>query len=297
MRILLTGATGYVGRNLIRVLLNSGNHQLFAITRKLSDLPVEVRIINMDAELEGNVINANPEMVIHLASFLTSRSEIEDITKLIDSNISFGTILLNALKKVSLKCFINVGSFSEYHHSDGILNPTYLYAATKTAFRSILTYYASINHFKVFHVIPYTIYGGIDTQKKIIDILFEAISAKEPIKISEGLQNLDFIHVNDVVDFFNLLVNNADKFANDDVLYLGTGRVNNLREVATLIEEITGKKVNANWGANPPRDRDTTYACAASGKIKEILKWEPSIKLKEGLNLKYKELQNGYSER
>lgn len=295
MNILLTGATGYVGRNLISHLINSSNHKLFAITRREVDLDEKVVVIKDDDHLEDEIIKLQPDIVIHLASYLTARSEVNDIHQLIDANITFGTLLLNALQRVKIKCFINVGSFSEYHFSDGNLNPTYLYAATKTAFRSILNYYSALSGFKVVHVVPYTIYGGQDSQKKIIDILFDAVNTTEPLKISEGLQNLDFIYISDLVIFFRKLIDGFEKIDHNDVLHVGTGKVHNLRDVAKKIEEITNSPLRLNWGAYPPRVRDTVYANAPIGKLKILLNWEPEVTLEEGLNLKYKQIQNEYS--
>ena len=288
MNIIITGATGYVGKNLISAFIEQTDHRLYALIRNASNLPKGVAVINDDSDMEKNIILAKPDIVIHLASYLTSKSEIEDINKLINANITFGTKFLNALKSVKLQCFINVGSFSEFHYNDGILNPTYLYSATKSAFRPILRYYAEVNKFKVLNVIPFSIYGGVDTQKKIIDILFDAVEAKESVKMSDGFQHLDFIHIDDVVDFFVQLSNDFSRIDNEE-LYLGTGKTHNLREISAMIEQITGKKVNANWGAYPPRERDSIYACAPIGKLKEKLNWQPKVTIEAGLKLKYKE--------
>lgn len=290
MNIILTGATGYVGNNLVAALLNLREHNLYAITRNSSIIPAGVTSICDDSNMEGNIILANPDIVIHLASYLTSKAELEDIDKLINSNITFGTRILNALNKTQIKSFINVGSFAEYHYNDGVLNPTYLYSASKTAFRSFLKYYSEVNNFKVIQVIPYSIYGGIDRQKKVLDILFDALDSKESLKMSSGYQYLDFIHIHDVVDFFLLLIKQSCKINHNEEFYLGSGKSCNLREIAAIIEQISNQKVNVEWGANPPRDRDTIYACAAIGKMKQLLDWQPAIAIVDGLKLKFKDL-------
>jgi nucleoside-diphosphate-sugar epimerase len=289
MNIIVTGATGYVGKNLISSILKLPNYKLFAVVRGEVDLPEEVITIKDDVDFEINMSKANPDVVIHLASYITSRSEMDDFEKLVDSNIVFGTRLLNALKNTSLKYFINVGTFAEYHFNDGELNPTYLYAATKTAFKPILKYYSELKSFKCVHVIPYSIYGGVDRQKKIMDILFESLDAKKPVNTSEGLQNLDFIYINDVVEFFIRLIEKISELENNTVLHLGTGRTHTLREVSELIEKISNKKMNINWGAHPPRERDTFYACAPVGKIQNVLGWKPNVTLEEGLKLKFED--------
>jgi nucleoside-diphosphate-sugar epimerase len=292
MNIIITGATGYVGKKLISSFLKFPHYQLYAVVRGNVELPFEVEKINDDHDLEVNLCKANPDVVIHLASYITSSSEMDQFEKLVDSNITFGTRLLNALKNTSLKHFINVGTFAEYHFNDGELNPTYLYAATKTAFKSVLKYYSELKGFKYVHVVPFSIYGGIDRQKKIMDILFESLDAEKPLNTSDGLQNLDFIHVNDVIEFFLRLVDRISEVENSEVVYLGTGKTHTLREVSELIEKITSKKMNINWGAHPPRERDTFYACAAVGKIQKILDWKPNISLEEGLKLKFEQYKD-----
>lgn len=292
MNIIITGATGYVGKNLISSFLKFSNHKLYALVRGNAELPEGVEMIKDDCDLEVNLSKTNPDLVIHLASYITSRSEMEEFEKLVDSNIIFGTRLLSALKNTSVKHFINVGTFAEYHFNDGELNPTYLYAATKTAFKSVLKYYSELKGFKYVHVVPYSIYGGIDRQKKIMDILFESLDAEKPVDTSEGVQNLDFIHINDVIEFFLRLVERISEVKNNDVLYLGTGKTHTLREVSELIEKITNRKMNINWGAHPPRERDTFYACAAVGKIQNVLGWKPNISLEEGLKLKFDEYKS-----
>jgi nucleoside-diphosphate-sugar epimerase len=289
MNIIITGATGYVGKKMISSLLKFSNHKLYVIVRGDVDIPNEVLTIKDDCDLEVNVSKAEPDIVIHLASYITSRSELEEFDKLVESNITFGTRLLNALKSTSLKYFINVGTFAEYHFNNGELNPTYLYAATKTAFKAILKYYSELKGFKSVHVIPYSIYGGVDRHKKIMDILFDSLDSEKPVNTSEGLQYLDFVHINDVIEFFLILVEKIYEVENNEVLHLGTGRTHTLREVSQLIEKITEKKMNINWGVHPPRERDTYFACAPIGKIQNVLGWKPNISLEVGLKMKFEE--------
>lgn len=292
MKVLITGATGYVGRNLINVI-DRNVYKLYAVVRdKQKDFPEGIEQIVTDELFESRIKNINPNVVVHLASHLTSRSEKEDINKLIEANITFGSHLLNALKKTNLRYFINTGSFAEYHYNDGQLIPTYYYAATKTAFRSILKYFSEVNDFKVFHIVPFSIYGGNDRQKKIIDILFDSLVADSPLKLSEGNQSLDFIHLNDVLEFFILVLNNLEKINHEETFFLGTGKTHTIRELAELIASVTNYPVNISWGALPARERDTLYAAAPISKIKKVFNWQPSISLEEGIKLKCREFFN-----
>jgi CDP-paratose synthetase len=292
MKVLITGATGYVGRSLLDVIdINSYN--TFAVVRhKQNDFPEGIKQIIIDDTFEDVIQDTNPDVVIHLATYFTYEAEKEHIDKLIESNLSFGSRLLNALKKTDLKYFINTGSFNEYHYNDGKLNPTNYYAATKTAYRSILKYFSEVSGFKVFNVIPFSIYGGRQQKRKIIDILFESLVSYVPLKLSDGNQYLDFIHLNDVLFFYTMLLNNLEKVGNDEVFFLGTGKPYTIRELANIVTSVTNRQANIQWGAHPPRERDTIYAAASISKMKQLFNWQPSITLEQGVKLKSNEFFN-----
>ncbi len=293
MRILITGATGFVGRNLIPVLLQNKDNFLAIVIRninKTKDLFKEQQlrrlfVINSNQENFKNMIKIfSPDIVIHLASYSTSNDDENSLNLLLKSNIQFGTHLLDALQYVDLKYFINIGSFSEYYYSDGCLNSAYLYSATKTAFRSIVKYYQDILNFRWINVIPYSIYGNRTKHKKVIDLIIDSIYSKDSIPMTEGNQKLDFINISDVVSFFiNLIEYLEDKELGNVEFHLGTGVASSIRELASLIESIYQKKTNIDWGALDYRRKDIMYTAAPIYKTEKILNWKPEIILSEGI--------------
>ena len=288
MKVLITGATGNVGASLVPVFIDNDKVESIGLMiRPDSSIPAHFShpkciVIPIDEHIKLSVKDYNADVVIHLASYLTSSHEESVIDQLIDSNISFGTHLLDSLRGTDIKLFVNVGSFSEYHNQVDSYDPTYLYSATKHAFRSILKYYSEVGRYKVFHVVPYSIYGGLEPKKKIIDILIDALSSEHPIELSSGKQKLDFIHIDDVTDFFNTLLNADVRFDNEEVIHLGTGSATSLIELANLLESITNRKLNVAWGAKKDRERDTVFSVSPVFQY-DILGWKPSIGIEDGL--------------
>lgn len=291
MKIIVTGSTGFVGRNLIPKLIQHG-HEILELTRSVKKskqlfgnktIKIEVK----DLKFKIKILEFNPEIVIHLASYLTSSDKFEDATKLINTNISFLCKVLDAVSQTSLKLFINTGTFAEYSKGDGDLEPAYFYAATKTASRAFVDYYATTYNFKQSTVVPYTIYGGSDSQKKIIDILYDSINSKQSIDLSPGEQVLDFIHVEDVVTFYVRLVKKIDLLEYKTNFQLGTGKGTSLKELAVIIEKFTGKKIKINWGGKAYRPSDIMFAVANLSSAKKVLDWSPKIQLAEGLKNMY----------
>ena len=134
-KILITGSTGFVGKHLVEKLLNEG-HTILEITRnkrKSSELfgsrtsKIELNDINFN----NKIIEFDPNIVVHLAAYLTSSDRWNDVEKLIESNILFLSKLLNTVSKSNLDLFINTGTFAEYFKGDDNYIPAYFYAATK----------------------------------------------------------------------------------------------------------------------------------------------------------------------
>jgi CDP-paratose synthetase len=206
---------------------------------------------------------------------------------MIETNITFGTELLSILGECpDFKLFVNTGSFAEYASGTGQINDAYLYAATKSAFRVIVDYYSRLRGFKSITATPYSVYGGRPTVKRLMDYLIESIHAENPVSMTRGEQVLDFIHVNDVVSFFVSLLSHPSLFNtlhNGDEFHLGTGIGTSIRELASMIEEISGEKCNIQWGGRPYREQDIMYAVAPTPDNRSGINWQANTSLKEGL--------------
>lgn len=272
MRVLVTGATGFVGRHLIPVLVKE--HEVMCVVRNVEKAKGlfgdEVQYLSTD---EIQLIKSfNPEVVIHLASYLTSQNDEDSMHKLLQANIVFGTELLNAIQGCDIRLFINIGSFAEYRLGASSPNSAYLYTATKTAFKEILRYYSDLGGYPFVHIVPYTIYGGTDSQKKIFDYVKDSLDAKKPIGMTLGEQILDFVHVDDVAACLVYFVNHTELVVSKGIreYHLGTGRGHSIRELASIIEQKFGKKANIAWGARPYRPRDVMHAVAPIGNLLEI---------------------------
>ncbi|TYA74131.1 NAD-dependent epimerase/dehydratase family protein [Seonamhaeicola marinus] len=293
-RILITGSTGFVGRSLIPRLI-SQNNKVLELTRDKKKSESYFGNSTNKFELNSNqndlieaVFKFQPDICIHLASYLTSSDQYEDAEKLIESNIKYLISILDCLKKSPPKLFINTGTFAEYFKPNS-LSPAYLYAATKTASRYFLEYYSETYNFNQITIVPYTIYGKKDNNKKIIDIIYDSLESEKKLDLTLGNQILDFIHIDDVVNFYIEIVKKVEIIPNKKIYHLGTGRGTTLKELSNIIEKKSGKKAKINWGAKSYRIRDIMYAVANINDVNEILPTK-MIELEEGveryLNLK-----------
>lgn len=292
MRILITGATGFVGTTLIPYLFDKGFHDLCLMIRKESkanDLFGKYGlslISTTDDNWETQVTEYNPDVVLHMAAYFTGRHDSDNINRLINSNITLTSLLLEAVHKTDCQHFINIGTFSEFRNGDGIYAPNNFYSATKSAVRPIIAYYQSISKWNWINVVVYSPYGRHNNYKKVIDYMADAMGAKEPIAFTKGEQCLDFIHVDDMADFFYTLLNKlSDLKESYYQFHLGTGEGHTLREVGKLMEEEWNEPLNGNWGDRDYSEQDIMHAVAPIEKNIQYLNWRSKISMREGIKI------------
>lgn len=288
MRILVTGSTGFFGSNLIPKLV--AENQILEITRnlekseKLFGNTTDKYLLNDDqGMLVEKIRKFDPQIVIHLAAKLGSSDEYNETLKFLDVNIYYLTRILDAIKGCKIQLFINTGTFAEKFGYDEFSCPAYFYAATKTSSRSLIDYYSQLCSFKQLTVVPFTVYGKKDSNKKIIDLIIDSLDSNNPIPLTPGNQILDFIHIDDITRGYIKIMDKMELLPNKSNIELGTGKGHTIRELASMVEKVSNRRTNINWGAISYRPLDPMCSIARENNINELIGWNAQIPLEEGL--------------
>lgn len=292
MKILITGATGFIGCHLVKQLLKV-NHTLFCTLLKDEINPFgeeSVKSIvfpdhNMDENidfLKGN----NIEGIIHLASFVQSgEHKSSDVEALIDTNIKFSTTLLELATQAQVKWFINTGTYWQ-HYNDAEYAPVNLYAATKQAFMDIAKYYWESNRIRFNTITLFDTYGPNDTRPKIFNLWERIAKTGEMLEMSPGEQLIDISYIDDIVNAFILLAihlhNNKPEIANGAIYYVKADKRYTLKELAVIFEEVTGYKLNINWGGRAYKQREVMEPRT---NCEIVPGWKPKITIEDGIKL------------
>lgn len=264
-KVLVTGATGFVGSNLCRKLLEK-NFEVFILVRKsskfdyLEDIKNKLNIFIWDEnidELIEKLKKIEIKAVFHLASFIKTEHKKEEVEGLINSNILYGTKLLEAMKYIGIKIFINTGTYWQHYNSDEY-NPVDLYAATKEAFEKIIKYYVEAEGIRCITLKLFDTYGENDKRPKLINLLNKFADEGKELDMSLGEQKLDLVHIDVVTDTFikayELLKNNEE--IKNEIYGVSSGKQTSLRKIVENFEKKTGKKLKINWGTRPYRKRE-----------------------------------------
>ncbi len=263
MNILITGATGFVGTNLIREM--NPLHTIHALVRPSTDLSkvntgrVFVFEDNIDA-LSTYIKTNGIEGIIHLASLYIAEHKPDQIKDLVLSNVYLGTAVLEASVKANVKWFINTGTIWQNFNVPPLSMeycPVNLYAASKQAFVDMAKYYTETSDLKFCTLKLCDTYGPGDPRKKLYALLERIAQTGETLQMSPGEQKLDMIPISQVVSGFCLLAKKMSAGEHTEKEYvLTSGKQLTLKEIAAIYEKEHNVQLHIEWGGRPYRSRE-----------------------------------------
>jgi len=283
---LVSGATGFIGSNLVKALIARGQ-AVFVLAREGTDTTgaetVGAKVIRNTGgtlELVKALSALQPQTVFHLASYFTADHKPAEVDSLINSNLGFSTQLLEASVLAGCKKFVNAGTNWQHYDSQNY-SPACLYAATKEAFEAILRYYSDASGLRVLTLKLFDSYGPNDSRRKLLALLSEALRTGQPLGMSPGEQKINFVHVDDIVRAFlhaeamleQMSLGSMRSFA------VRSDEDFTLRELVSLLGEITGKTLAIRFGDRPYRAREVM----TPWKGEVLPGWRPEISLENGL--------------
>lgn len=285
--ILITGANGFIGSNLIKTLYRSYN--VIAITRETSDSTniesfCEIHKYKGISSLLKYLENKDIIGVIHLATLYIKNHNTSDIKNIIDSNITFGSEICEVLSLLNFNgWFINVGTFWQFYKNMQN-NPLNLYAASKSAFNSIINFYANTTNITFSTIYLNDTYGPNDTRDKIFNLWLKIARNGQTLEMSKGEQLIDLIYIDDVINAFIKLIEILDSpyktLAKNKIFALHTKDRKTLRELSEIFEQVIGKKLNIIWGAKPYMKREN-FIPFEGGDI--LPNWNERFTFKDGI--------------
>lgn len=293
MKLLITGATGFIGSSLVDYLSGKKEYDLGVLVREPSKIPedknfsgVSVLVLKEDYRNLPELLKSfQPDAVIHLASLFLSSHDPEDVDGLIESNILFGTKLLEAMSGAGVKHFLNTGTNWETSGTGQDYKPVNLYAATKKAFEDILRYYVLYHDMNAIGFKLFDSYGPFDPRKKLLRLLKQNLGSRDPIAFSGGEQDIDLIYIEDICRVYEkgleyLISREAREYQD---FYIGSGNPVSVREAVEVFQEVYERPLNIDWGKRPYRPGEIMRITADVASTHETLDWKPAVTLREGL--------------
>lgn len=288
MRILLTGASGFLGSSLARFWAKRG-HELLLLARpstridRLSDLPNSVRVVRASTseEITAFVLDSLPDAIVHTACSYGRLGESP--LDLMDANIRLGLVLMQAvLEREHLEgkpptLFMNTGTVLEPGVS--------LYALSKTQFSAWGAALAasSPQRLQFIEIRLQQMYGPDDDGSKFITHVVDSCRQNKPrLALTAGEQLRDFIHIDDVVQAYDHILQQRSKFAANDAIDVGSGNAITMRSFVEMAKQLALADTVLDFGAVPYRANEAMLCIADTTRLRK-LGWVPTVSLTEGL--------------
>jgi len=292
-KILITGAAGFIGSNLIETLLKQ-KCEIAVINRSIKEHNNLIKqyigdITDYEFVLE-TVKDFQPTNIFHLAAYKERSARVEDIRTSLNVNLTGTLNLYEALLNINcVSSVVTLGTTDEY----GDCTPPYTEnlkekPSTAYGFSKLCVSKLSEFFFKNFDL-PVTVfrptiaYGPHQGMEMFIPSLINTLVKGDFYQMTKGEQVRDFIYISDLVDAM-ILIDNKEEFKGE-IFNIGSGESIKIRTVAESIAKELDKKHLLKIGFIEYREREIMHYKTSIEKANKIMNWSPVISFEKGMKL------------
>jgi nucleoside-diphosphate-sugar epimerase len=297
-RVLVTGASGFIGSHLTRRLVSEGA-DVHALTSAVSAV-YPLRLVDLRGSItlhEGSLADrtamqnlarrAKPDYVFHLGAYTHVLKSWSRIDECVQTNVAGTVNLLQALAESGYRRFVSVGT-SEIYGDVPVpfietepVNPISPYAVAKHAAERFCQIFADAYGWPIVMLRPFNAYGPAQSPDRIVpEIIVSALRGND-LLMTEGRQTREMNYVEDLIDGFILAA--VTTGVEGELFNVGSGEEVSMADLARTVLGLMGDPVEARLGALPERPTEIARMRSDSSKARKVLGWEPRHTLAAGL--------------
>lgn len=298
MRVLLTGATGFVGSSVLRRLLAEESHAVAALLRptasprRIADLLDHDRFVRVSGDMtnlaavEPEIAAFRPDVVLHLAWAGVGNSRRNDILQ--GDNVEPALELTRLAHRVGATAWVGLGSQAEYGPKEGVIDetsptrPTTLYGTAKLCTSMLCGSVCQELGMRFAWLRLFSSYGPDDDPSWMISYLIRSLLAGERPSLTKGEQCWDYIYVTDVAE---AVVRVAQSESGRGVYNLGSGEAPTIRTLVETIRDRIDSSLPLGFGEVPYRPDQVMHLQADIGRLLRDVGWSPALPFEEGIKL------------
>ena len=299
-RIVITGATGFIGRNTAKRFLEQGA-EVFVLVRQQSKqkdlLPVHENLHVVDGALE-DIMRAADEIgsadaFLHFAWGGVNREEI-DSPIVQKKNIDWSLECVNAAEKLGCKVFMDAGSRVEYGiKEDGVMEehmscePVNEYGKAKLEFYRQAKPLCEKFHMTYYHLRFFSVYGAGDHPWSIISTLVRDLPQGKTVSLSACMHRWNFMDIEDASRAIAELYRYSDlvEQGHSEIVNIASEDTRRLREFVEEIHSLTEKKGQLEYGTFVQAKEGALSICPTVDVLKRLTMdtWKEQVSFNEGI--------------
>ena len=309
MKVLVTGAAGFVGSSLSAVLANQG-HGVFGVDNfsdyyspdlkraRVENLlkPHQVAFEEIDLldekSLNSTFASFEPDCCIHLAAQPGVRVPRSEYSKYFDSNLTAFSNILLSVDRFKVKNFMFASTSSvygdgaalPYKESEVNLNPKSFYGGTKLSNEILAKSFFANSRTKFRALRLFTVYGPWGRpDMAYLKLINSSLSGSAFTLFGDGSLKRDFTFINDTTAAISKLMVDLDLRDEGfgDVVNVGGGKPQSMSELISIVSELTNKEPNIVQLA--PLDVDPLETCADHSYLESLVGQIPATSLRQGI--------------
>lgn len=294
MRALVTGASGFLGSSLTRLLVRAG-HRVAILCRPESDLwriadvlggvaRIQVELLGIE-EAAGAIRQFAPEAVFHLAWHGVGNRHRDDFAQ-ITRNLASSLALLRIARDSGCRVWVGLGSQAEYGPHNRLLDeeaetaPTTLYGAAKLCTYLLSRQLCSATSMRLVWLRLFSCYGPADNPDWLIPQLIARLLEGRGMALTEGVQRWDYLYVTDAARACYLA---AQTPGAQGVYNLGSGQAYPIRSIAERIRNAIDPTLPLGFGEIAYRPDQVMHLQAEITRLQAATAWKPRVGLEAGL--------------
>jgi len=291
MRVFLTGASGFIGSNLVETLLQQGCH-VSALARpsdplkNLGQMVGEMNVVRSELK-ETEVISRamdqfKPDTCIHLAWYAEPKDYLHSLQNIKDLKESLD--LLNIMATVGCRNILMVGTCAEYDtrisplKEDSPTRPETLYAAAKLALLLVCQQIAKQKDLNFSWARIFYLFGPNENEGRLIPSVIRSLKENLPFMTTEGAQERDYLYVKDVASALSFIASSRFK----GIFNICSGKCIILKDLISKTARLMDKEDFIHFGAIPYREWEPMRILGDNQKLRNA-GWEAKYSLEEGL--------------
>lgn len=293
MKILITGAGGFVGAACVDAALAAGHNPLAIVrpdgnTARLKGKKINVLALDLTDPCALNQAMAEhcPEVIVH-AAWHGLASAARHNTAQITDNLAMGLALVEAATTNGVRKFIGIGSQSEYGPMFGkvaetaLPMPTSIYGAAKVALQVLSAQLCAQAGLQFAWLRLFSAYGPQDNLNWLIPSLITQMMDGRRPQTTEGRQLCDYLYIEDVA---NAIMSVAETPEATGIFNLGSGQPVRVRWIVETIRDLISPKLDVVFGDIPYRHDQIWHMEADIERLKALTGFSPKIGMTEGLS-------------